>query len=166
MQLSDLIAMAASVDVHPERCIRAFSPRATCSKCVQLCPNGSIRIDGGVVSVDTCDGCGRCIQACPHDVFEMDFPAALKMPHDGPLIICCRDMIFPICRCSLPTVCNNSPGWSLRSSLNVSAKLCSLPIRQPAQTATSTGSRGPADAPGALRPGCLRRKAARDPRKR
>lgn len=90
MQLSDLIAMAAPVDVHPERCIRAFSPRATCSKCVQLCPNGSIRIDGGVVSVDTCDGCGRCIQACPHDVFEMDFPAALKMPQDGPLIICCR----------------------------------------------------------------------------
>ena len=94
MQLSDLIAMAAPVDVHPERCIRAFSPRATCSKCVQLCPNGSIRIDGGVVSVDTCDGCGRCIQACPHDVFEMDFPTALKMPQDGPLIICCRRRDF------------------------------------------------------------------------
>ena len=140
MQLSDLIAMAAPVDVHPERCIRAFSPRATCSKCVQLCPNGSIRIDGGVVSVDTCDGCGRCIQACPHDVFEMDFPAALKMPQDGPLIICCRRHDFsdmPV----LAANCLQQFTWlELAILVERFGESCSLLIRQPAQIATSTGS--------------------------
>lgn len=95
MQISDLIAMAAPVNVHPERCIRCYSPRANCARCVQFCPNGSIHIDGMNISVDTCDGCGRCIQACSYDVFEMDFMDVFKMPKKNPLIICCRKNNFP-----------------------------------------------------------------------
>lgn len=96
MNLSDMIAMVSPVEVHAERCIHQFSPRASCRRCVQFCPSGSIHIVDRVVSVDTCDGCGRCIQACPHDVFEMDFSEALTMPDgQGPLVIACRKEDFP-----------------------------------------------------------------------
>ena len=97
MDLSKLIAMAAPVDVHPERCIHQFSPRATCDKCLRFCPAESISLKGGEINVATCDGCGRCVQACPHDVFEMDFPDALAMPAEAgtPLVIACRKHDFP-----------------------------------------------------------------------
>ena len=122
MDLSKLIAMAAPVDVHPERCIHQFSPRATCDKCLRFCPAESISLKGGEISVATCDGCGRCVQACPYDVFEMDFPDALAMPAEAgtPLVIACRKHDFP-----------DQPV----------AKSCFMPTLQPVQIAISTGSR-------------------------
>lgn len=95
MNLSDLIALSAPVEVHAERCIHQFSPRATCARCIQVCPSNSIHLSDGQINVETCDGCGRCIQACPHDVFTMDFPDALAMPQGGPLVIACRKHDFP-----------------------------------------------------------------------
>lgn len=92
MDLSNLIAMTVPVQIHPERCIHFFSPRASCQKCVQFCPNHSIRIQDGAVTVENCDGCGRCIQACPHNVFEMDFSHALTLSGEGPLLIGCSKL--------------------------------------------------------------------------
>lgn len=92
MDLSNLIAMAVPVEVHAERCIHHFSPCATCQKCVQLCPTHSIHLQNNTITVDDCEGCGRCIHACPHDVFEMDFPTALAMPVETPLVIACKKM--------------------------------------------------------------------------
>lgn len=94
MQIGDLLALASPVEVHAERCIHAFSPRASCRKCLAVCPSASISLTGGVIHVDTCDGCGRCIQICPHDVFAMDFTKALHAPSEGPLIIACRKHDF------------------------------------------------------------------------
>ena len=71
MDLSKLIAMAAPMDVHPERCIHQFSPRATCDKCLRFCPAESISLKGGEISVATCDGCGRCVQACPRKLIQL-----------------------------------------------------------------------------------------------
>ena len=90
MNLSDILAITRPVQVHPERCIHIFSPRSTCQKCIQFCPNHSIKIYDSQINVESCDGCGRCVQACPHDVFEMDFPRAYALPNDSPLIISCN----------------------------------------------------------------------------
>lgn len=96
MNLSDLIAITSPVKVHAARCIHQFSPRATCRKCLRSCPNGSIQLQGRMISVEACDGCGRCIQACSQNVFEMDFPDAIAMPEGtGPLILACRKEDFP-----------------------------------------------------------------------
>lgn len=89
MNLSDIISMTNPVQVHLERCIHSYSPRATCKQCVHFCPNGSIQLENGCIAVESCDGCGRCIQACPHDVFEMDFQTALAVK-EGPLFISCK----------------------------------------------------------------------------
>ncbi len=94
MNLSDLIALSAPVEVHSERCIHQFSPKASCARCMQVCPSGSIQLRNGQIEVETCDGCGRCIQACPHDVFTMDFPEILAVPPEGPLVIACRKHDF------------------------------------------------------------------------
>lgn len=89
MNLSDIISMTNPVQVHLERCIHSYSPRATCKQCVHFCPNGSVQLENGCIAVESCDGCGRCIQACPHDVFEMDFQTALAVKV-GPLFISCK----------------------------------------------------------------------------
>lgn len=89
MNLSDIISMTNPVQVHLERCIHSYSPRATCKQCVHFCPNGSVQLENGCIEVESCDGCGRCIQACPHDVFEMDFQTALAVK-EGPLFISCK----------------------------------------------------------------------------
>ena len=89
MNLSDIISMTNLVQVHLERCIHSYSPRATCKQCVHFCPNGSVQLEKGCIAVESCDGCGRCIQACPHDVFEMDFQTALAVK-EGPLFISCK----------------------------------------------------------------------------
>ena len=89
MNLSDIISMTNPVQVHLERCIHSYSPRATCKQCVHFCPNGSVQLENGCIAVESCDGCGRCIQACPHDVFEMDFQTALAVK-EGPLFISCK----------------------------------------------------------------------------
>lgn len=90
MNLSDILAITTPIQVHPERCIHSFSPRATCQKCIQFCPSHSIDIKEGEISVESCNGCGQCVQACPHDVFEMDFPRAYALCNDSPLIIGCN----------------------------------------------------------------------------
>ncbi len=89
MNLSDIISMTNPVQVHLERCIHSYSPRATCKQCVHFCQNGSVQLENGCIAVESCDGCGRCIQACPHDVFEMDFQTALAVK-EGPLFISCK----------------------------------------------------------------------------
>lgn len=94
MQLGDFITMASPVTVHAERCIHSFSPRASCHKCIQVCPSSSISLVNGCISVNACDGCGRCIQVCPHDVFEMEFSEALHTSIEGPLILVCRKHDF------------------------------------------------------------------------
>ncbi|MEE0511906.1 MAG: 4Fe-4S binding protein [Peptococcaceae bacterium] len=92
MELSNLIAMTVPVEVHAERCIHHFSPRATCKSCVQVCPTHSIHLHNNTIIIENCEGCGQCIQVCPHDVFEMDFPSAFAQSTETPLVIACKKM--------------------------------------------------------------------------
>lgn len=48
-----------------------------CHKCVKVCPNGALRVEGeGAVRIrtDLCDGanCQRCLHACPEDRFKWE----------------------------------------------------------------------------------------------
>lgn len=89
MNLDNLISLTKPVRIHQNRCIRSFSVRSTCTKCIQQCPHHAIEFTNGVIEINNCAGCGRCVQACVHDVFEMDFPSALQI-EKKPYILACK----------------------------------------------------------------------------
>lgn len=67
-------ALGRTPEVHAERCVHASVQVATCSACVEACPQNAWSLDAAGLNLDTaaCDGCGLCASACPE--------AALSMP--------------------------------------------------------------------------------------
>lgn len=58
------------VAVQPMLCVRARDKSADCDRCVQACPAGAIRFEGGIqVDTDACIRCGLCFHLCPTDAF-------------------------------------------------------------------------------------------------
>lgn len=42
-----------------------------CTRCVQVCPRGSITVDDGAVEIDdTCIKCGLCVSVCPSEAYR------------------------------------------------------------------------------------------------
>jgi ferredoxin len=57
--------------VSPELCIRQRHRRATCTRCLDVCPDGALAWDGGlVVEWERCTGCGACAAVCPAGALE------------------------------------------------------------------------------------------------
>ena len=50
-----------------ERCVHALVDNASCSRCVEACPQHAWLLDDEMLGIDTarCDGCGLCAPACP-----------------------------------------------------------------------------------------------------
>ena len=43
----------------------------TCTRCIDVCPKGSIHIEGGGIEIDdTCIKCGLCLSACPSETYH------------------------------------------------------------------------------------------------
>ena len=59
------------IKVAAMQCVRARDKSADCDRCVQVCPVGAIRLDGGVqVDTETCIRCGLCLHSCPTDALS------------------------------------------------------------------------------------------------
>lgn len=59
-----------------------------CGLCVQVCPNGSIRLEQGqaVFSGHNCIDCGHCVAVCPHAALDHPYcPVADQRPMGRPL---------------------------------------------------------------------------------
>ncbi|HEV7319019.1 MAG TPA: ferredoxin-type protein NapF [Ensifer sp.] len=68
-------AAAKPVPVRPPGVCEASLEACTgCGACVERCPTGIIRLEGGFPIVDfargECTFCGACAEACPEPVFE------------------------------------------------------------------------------------------------
>lgn len=46
-----------------------------CGRCAPACPDGALRVEGGVVRLvgeRFCDGCGRCLPTCPPGALSIE----------------------------------------------------------------------------------------------
>lgn len=93
MDANDLITLTRPVTVQAQRCIHRYNARSSCSRCINVCPEHSIRLSGNEIEVDTCIGCGRCIQQCPLDVFSLDMPAAYAGNNGTCALVCAKSDI-------------------------------------------------------------------------
>lgn len=75
-------------DIQSERCVHARSPAASCSMCVDVCPQRAWILDEESLSLDqnACDGCGLCRPACPELAIEAPFEPALRAAKNGDLV--------------------------------------------------------------------------------
>ena len=75
-------------DIQSERCVHAYSPAASCSMCVDVCPQRAWILDDESLSLDqnACDGCGLCRPACPESAIEAPFEPALRAAKNGDLV--------------------------------------------------------------------------------
>lgn len=62
------------IGIHPARCLRMRFNKNRCSKCIDCCPAGAIRIEGGFLDIDkkTCTECMLCAAACPSGGLEIN----------------------------------------------------------------------------------------------
>lgn len=73
-----------------ERCVRTRSRAATCTACVDACPEGALTVDDGAITVtrDLCTGCGVCIGACPTEAFAGPFDPAEVIARASEVVRC------------------------------------------------------------------------------
>ncbi|WP_070120869.1 4Fe-4S binding protein [Bacillus marinisedimentorum] len=59
-----------------DSCVRKKSRKATCTSCIESCPDDAIELKNGepVINSDKCTACGCCMVACPVQAIEGIFP--------------------------------------------------------------------------------------------
>jgi NAD-dependent dihydropyrimidine dehydrogenase PreA subunit len=81
--------------VCQERCPRVLFSGAHCSRCLAVCPFGSIRFAYPTLTIDdTCSGCGFCVALCPNEVFAFqgDNPVSVD-EGERPSILYCSGLL-------------------------------------------------------------------------
>lgn len=71
-----------------EKCIKRLSPKASCSKCKDICPIDAISLNKRSITInDNCDTCNLCVSQCPTNA----------LIDTGKRFISHRDKIFVLC---------------------------------------------------------------------
>ncbi|MBA1432494.1 MAG: 4Fe-4S binding protein [Epsilonproteobacteria bacterium] len=79
------------------KCIHTSNKFAICSKCVEVCPVDTIKINDGVISFtpSECVGCGGCDAVCPTAAYDLDdfkpINYVFNFLENDKEIISCRD---------------------------------------------------------------------------
>lgn len=70
--LNDIVVIADAlekdaIDVVQDRCVVVRNRNARCRKCVDVCPQGALSVEGNEVLLDShaCRACGSCAVVCP-----------------------------------------------------------------------------------------------------
>ena len=63
------------------RCFHGRARTIDCQRCVDVCPFGAIRSEGGRISINhyLCQGCGGCVLVCPADAIEQLHPSSEEL---------------------------------------------------------------------------------------
>lgn len=81
-----------------ERCVHALSATASCSACVDICPQEAWLLNDDALGLDTerCDGCGLCAAACPERAIISDHQPAVWMgPEETSAFAACERTTLP-----------------------------------------------------------------------
>lgn len=81
-KVNDIVAVAESlgkksIAVVRDRCVAVRHRRASCRRCIDVCPAGAIEVGGNELTLDAkaCIACGACAAACPTEALVPINPA-------------------------------------------------------------------------------------------
>ncbi|HEV7306012.1 ferredoxin-type protein NapF [Ensifer sp.] len=94
-------ASAKPVCIRPPGVSEASLDACTgCGACVERCPTGIVRLEGGLPHVDfsrgECTFCGACADACPEPVFEAK--DTKRFPHVAAIVDTCLARRYVACQ--------------------------------------------------------------------
>lgn len=78
--------------VVAERCVHAFSHQASCTACLDACPEGAwlLEDDGLGLNASACDGCGLCAPVCPEEAIQVEIKPKIRQ-------LASQRVVFAIC---------------------------------------------------------------------
>ena len=83
-QIANVLAKFDSRNLHidPTQCSRLRHMTATCTRCMNHCPQHAISFDESIkIDVDKCDDCGICTNVCPTGALEGTSPTNAELIH-------------------------------------------------------------------------------------
>ncbi|MEW8320347.1 MAG: 4Fe-4S binding protein [Candidatus Thiodiazotropha sp.] len=85
-------------DVVSERCVHELVEVASCTSCVDVCPQRAWSLDDDALNLDTtlCDGCGLCRPACPEDAISIEHEILIGDWGERKIALCaCEQAVVP-----------------------------------------------------------------------
>lgn len=80
-------------EIIPERCVHQLCEVASCTRCVDSCPQAAWMLDESGLRINTalCDSCGLCVAACPQQALVQSFyPLAGVINHNKSMLMACE----------------------------------------------------------------------------
>ena len=79
--LNNILQKFELLKIDKASCLKARSPKSTCNKCQEICPQDAITFKDGVNVTEDCNNCGACVAACPTGVFAISDPSDEYLYH-------------------------------------------------------------------------------------
>ncbi|MEW8028473.1 MAG: 4Fe-4S binding protein [Candidatus Thiodiazotropha sp.] len=77
-------------DMVSERCVHEIVEVASCSSCVDVCPQHAWSLDDEALRLDTalCDGCGLCMPTCPEVAISIRYEVPIGDWEQRKIVLC------------------------------------------------------------------------------